>query len=65
MVRIEDEISACVDGLPVNFRGQCPFPDDENIQKRTALSDSISIVNWMEGLKLLRWLRKFCNCSGP
>jgi hypothetical protein len=23
------------------------------------------LVNWMEGLKLLRWLRKLCNCSGP
>jgi hypothetical protein len=22
-------------------------------------------VNWMEGLKLLRWLRKFFNHSGP
>jgi hypothetical protein len=25
----------------------------------------ISMVNWMAGFKLLRWVRKFCNCSGP
>jgi hypothetical protein len=25
-------------------------------RKGIALSDSVSIVNWMEGLKLLKWL---------
>jgi hypothetical protein len=29
------------------------------------LSDSNSTVNLMKDLKLLRWLRKFCNHSGP
>jgi hypothetical protein len=28
-------------------------------RKVIAVSDSISIENWMEGLKLLKWLRKF------
>jgi hypothetical protein len=33
--------------------------------KSFALSDSISTVNWMEVLRLLRWLKKFCNLFGP
>jgi hypothetical protein len=66
IVRSEVEISASVGVFSINLSGQCrPFPDDQNIQKGIALSDSISIVNWMEGLKLLRWLRKFCNCFEP
>jgi hypothetical protein len=66
MIRFEVEISANVGGLYVNCSGQChPFPDDLNIQKGITLSDSVYIVNWMEGLKLLRWLRKLCNYSWP
>jgi hypothetical protein len=35
MVRFEVDISANVDAFSVNFGGQCcPFPDDQNIQKR-------------------------------
>jgi hypothetical protein len=34
-------------------------------QGRKCLCHSVSIVNWMEGLKLLRWLRKSCNLFGP
>jgi hypothetical protein len=65
MVRFEAEISASVGEFPVDFGGQSHlFPDDQNIQKGNC-TDSISIVNWMEGLKLLRWLKKFCNHSGP
>jgi hypothetical protein len=53
MVRVEVEISASVGGSPVDFGDQCRlYPDDENIQKRNRP-------------KLLRWLRKFCNRSGP
>jgi hypothetical protein len=33
-------------------------------RKAIALSDSVSMVKWMDGLKLLRWLRKTCNSSG-
>jgi hypothetical protein len=55
MVGFEVEILVSVGGFPVYFGGQCLlFPDDQNIQKGIALSESISIVNWMEGLKLLR-----------
>jgi hypothetical protein len=57
MIRTEVEILASVGGYSVDFGGQRHLiPDDQNIQKRTALFDSISIVNWMEGLKQLRWL---------
>jgi hypothetical protein len=62
MVRVEVVILASVGVFGRQFR---PSPDDHNVQKRNALSDSISIVNWMEGLKLLKWLRMFCNRSGP
>jgi hypothetical protein len=31
-------------------------------KKITELADSVSIVNWVE---CFRWLRKFCNHSGP
>jgi hypothetical protein len=58
VVRFEVEILANVGGCRVDFCGQ-------NIQKGITLSDLISIVNWMEGLTLLKWLRKFCNHSGP
>jgi hypothetical protein len=34
-------------------------------RKGLALSDSFSTVNVMESPKLLKWLRKFCNCFGP
>jgi hypothetical protein len=34
-------------------------------RKAITLSDCISTVNCIEGLKLLRCLRKFCNRSGP
>jgi hypothetical protein len=55
MVRVEVEISASVGGFPVGIGGQChPFPDDQNIKKAIALSDSVFMVNWMEGLKLLK-----------
>jgi hypothetical protein len=54
MVRFEAEISASVGGFPIYFGGQCClFPDDQNIQKRNN-TYSISIVNLMEGLELLR-----------
>jgi C1A family cysteine protease len=56
MVRFEVEISASVGGFSVNFGGQChAFLDDHDFQKR---NHAVSIVNWREGLKLLRWLRK-------
>jgi hypothetical protein len=60
MVRFEAEISASVGGFSINFHDLChPFPDDQNIQKRNHTAcDVISIVNWMEGLKLLRWPRE-------
>jgi hypothetical protein len=61
----EVEVAACMSGLPVDLGGHClPILDNQYIQKGNAPSDSISIVNWMEGLRLLRWLRKVCNRSG-
>jgi Pyruvate/2-oxoacid:ferredoxin oxidoreductase delta subunit len=66
MVRVEVEISESVHGFPVDLCGQCRlFCDDQNIQKGNQLSRCISVVNCMEGLKLLGWLRKFCNHFGP
>jgi hypothetical protein len=39
MVGVEVEISASVDGFPVDFDGQRhPFSDDDNIQKRESHS---------------------------
>jgi hypothetical protein len=59
------EISGGVGGVSVYSGGQCNvFPDDWNI-KEMNLSDSISIMNWMENLKLLKWLRKVCSRSSP
>jgi hypothetical protein len=64
MVRVEVEISASVDRFPVDFGDQCRlFPDGQNIKKGNR-TDCISIVNWI-GFKLLRWLRKSYNRSGP
>jgi hypothetical protein len=65
MVRFQVEISASVGGFPVDFVGQCClFPDDQSFKKAIALSASISIVKWMDGLELLRWLRNSRNRSG-
>jgi hypothetical protein len=61
MVRLEAEIFASVGGVPVDSVGQCRlFPDDQNIQKGNR-----TVWLYFHGLKLLRWLRKFCNHSGP
>jgi hypothetical protein len=39
MVGVEVEISASMDGFPVDFGGQChPLSDDQNIQKRESHS---------------------------
>jgi hypothetical protein len=66
MVRVEAEISASVGGFPVDFGGQCRlFLMTRIYRKGLALSGSISIVKWIENLKILRWLRKSCNRSGP
>jgi hypothetical protein len=55
----DTETSARVDGVSVNFIGQCcPFPDDQNIQKRNC-ADSISIADWVVGLTAMMGLRKF------
>jgi hypothetical protein len=63
MIGIEIEILASVgvsyvDG--VQFR---LFPDEK--VGRRIYSDSISKMTSMEGLKILRLLRKFCNCPDP
>jgi hypothetical protein len=64
MVRIQDEISASVGGFSVDLSGQYRIClDGQNIQD--TLPGFVSVLNWMEGLKLLRWLRKFCNRFGP
>jgi hypothetical protein len=55
MVRVEVEILASV----------VSFLTARTSRNGNGLSDSISIVDWMDGLKLLRWLRKSCNRSGP
>jgi hypothetical protein len=66
MVRTEVEISVSVRGFPVDFDGQCRlFLGDQKSRKGITLSDATSAVNWMEDLKLLRWLQKFCSHSGP
>jgi hypothetical protein len=61
MLRIEVEILASMGGFFINFGGLMTITSRKGI----ALSDSLSLVNWMEDLKLLRWLRKFCNYSEP
>jgi hypothetical protein len=55
MVRVEVEISASV----------VSFLTARTSRKGNRLYYSISIVDWMDGLKLLRSLRKSCNRSGP
>jgi hypothetical protein len=62
MVRFEVEISASVGAFSIKF---VPFLMTRTSRKGIALSDSISIGNWMEDLKQSRWLRKFCNCYRP
>jgi hypothetical protein len=45
-------IGQCV-WVSVNFTGQCRlFLDNQNIRKRNH-TDSISLVNWVEGLKTI------------
>jgi hypothetical protein len=52
MVIIGAGVLASVGGLPADFSGRYRLPlDYQNIG--IALSDSISVVNWMVGLKLL------------
>jgi hypothetical protein len=66
MVRFDVYISVSVCEFSVNFGGQCrPLPDDQNIQNRTRTVWLYFIKKWIEGLKLLRWRRKFCNSSAP
>jgi hypothetical protein len=65
MVRVQVEVSASVGGFPVDFGGQGRlFPDNQNIKKgdRTVY---VAVVKWMDSIKLLLWLRKSCNRSGP
>jgi hypothetical protein len=64
MVRLEVERLASVGAFAINVVDQRRLiPDYQNIRKRNR-TDSSSIVNWIEVLKLLRYLRKFCNRSG-
>jgi hypothetical protein len=50
-----------VNGRPQENSDPCqPFSEDDNFLKRNH-ADSISKVNGMEDLRLLRWLQKFCN----
>jgi hypothetical protein len=66
VVRFEVEIPASVGGFPVDLCDQGRlFSGDRTSRKEIALSDSVSIVKRMEGLRLLRWPRKLCNRSGP
>jgi hypothetical protein len=52
IVRFEVETSASVGGLSVDFGVQCHFfLLTRTSKKGITLSDSISIVNWTEGLK--------------
>jgi hypothetical protein len=63
MVRVEVDVSASAGGFSVDFGD--PFLMTRTSRTAIALSDSISMVNWMDGLKLLRWLRKSCTHDGP
>lgn len=62
MVRLEAEILASMGGFSVDFSGLMTRTSRKGT---AALSNSISTVNWMEGLELLRMFRKFCNHYGP
>jgi hypothetical protein len=61
VVRIEVKISASVGGvfLWIFVVRAVPFLVTRTSRKGNAPSDSISIVNWMDDLKLLRWVRKY------
>jgi hypothetical protein len=55
MVRVKVQLSISVRGFFADCGGRCRlFPDEQTSRKTIALSDSISVVNWMDGLKLLR-----------
>jgi hypothetical protein len=61
------EVETSMDWIrfPVNLGGSVVSSLMTRISsKGIELSDSVSIVNWMVGLKVLRWLREFCNSSG-
>jgi hypothetical protein len=59
MVTVEVEISADVGLFSVDFGGQCRLFLITGISREgIVLTDNVSVVNWMEGFKLLRWLRK-------
>jgi hypothetical protein len=66
MVRFEFDISASVGGFPVDLVANVNSSLMTRISRKAiALPVSVSMVNWMDGLELLRWMRKSCNCSGP
>jgi hypothetical protein len=62
MGRTAVEISASPGGSGGQSR---LLPDDQDSQDRNRTVRLCVHVNWMAGLKLLRWLRKFCERSGP
>jgi hypothetical protein len=62
MVRTEVDISASAGGFSVGVGGSIVF---FLMYTTSRLSVSVSIMNWMEGLKLLSWLRIFYNRSEP
>jgi hypothetical protein len=53
MVIIEILIFASVGGFPVDFGGECLFSLMTRANRKNC-TDSVPIVNWMGGLKLLR-----------
>lgn len=60
------EISADVGALSVNFYSQYHlFLMVWTSRKGMTFSDSVSIVNWIEVFRFLRWLMQSCNRSGP
>jgi hypothetical protein len=65
MVRIEVDVPTSMGGFPVEIDGHCQCFLDDRTSRKESQSNYISVVNWMADIKLLRWLKKFCDCSGP
>jgi hypothetical protein len=64
MVRIVVEIPASEGWVFCMANATSPLMNTISRREMT-LSGCTSIVNWMEVISLLTWLRKFCNCSEP
>jgi hypothetical protein len=66
MISFVAEMLASMAAVSMNIVASAfPFLMNSTSRKEITLSESIFMVNWMEELRLLRWLKKCSKLSGP